>query len=86
MPAATTAKLRFALNHMAAPQLPLPAFFALARSLGLAVIAEGVETEQQLGLLAREGCQYYQGFLCSQPLTTAALAALMQKWATARET
>jgi 2-keto-myo-inositol isomerase len=35
VPAATTAKLRFALNHMAAPQLPLPAFFALARSLGL---------------------------------------------------
>ena len=30
-----TAIIRFAINHMAAPQLPLPAFFALARTLGL---------------------------------------------------
>lgn len=37
----------------------------MARALGLAVIAEGVETEEQLSLLAREGCNYYQGFLCS---------------------
>ena len=40
----------------------------MARSLGLAVVAEGVETEEQLALLAREGCNYYQGFLCSQPI------------------
>ncbi len=35
---ATPAKLRFALNHMAAPQLGLAEFFALARSLGLAEV------------------------------------------------
>ncbi|MEO5939207.1 MAG: GGDEF domain-containing phosphodiesterase [Sphingomonas sp.] len=49
----------------------------MARSLGLTVIAEGVETEEQLDLLAKEGCQYYQGFLCSEPLTSAALSALV---------
>lgn len=49
----------------------------MARSLGLAVIAEGVETEEQLDLLAREGCQYYQGYLCSEPLTSAELIALV---------
>ncbi|PCD01517.1 diguanylate cyclase [Sphingomonas spermidinifaciens] len=49
----------------------------MARSLGLAVIAEGVETDQQLELLAAEGCQYYQGFLCAQPLTINALEALV---------
>lgn len=38
---------------------------AMARSLGLSVIAEGVETDAQLTLLAREGCSLYQGFLCS---------------------
>lgn len=51
----------------------------MARSLGLAVIAEGVETEEQLALLAREGCNYYQGFLCAEPLDVAGLEALVAK-------
>jgi EAL domain-containing protein (putative c-di-GMP-specific phosphodiesterase class I) len=45
----------------------------MARSLGLRVIAEGVETEQQRGLLAHEGCHYYQGFLRAPPLGSDAL-------------
>ena len=49
----------------------------MARSLGLGVIAEGVETGEQLGLLAEEGCNLYQGFLCSPPVTGEALAALV---------
>ncbi len=49
----------------------------MARSLGLSVIAEGVETEEQLGLLAREGCNLYQGFLCAKPMTTDKLIALV---------
>lgn len=49
----------------------------MARSLGLSVIAEGVETQEQLDLLAQEGCNLYQGFLCSRPVDAAALAALM---------
>lgn len=50
----------------------------MARSLGLTVIAEGVETQEQLDLLAKEGCQVYQGFLCSEPVDSGALAALVQ--------
>ena len=48
----------------------------MARSLGLEVIAEGVETEEQLSLLAREGCNLYQGFLCSPPVDVATLVRL----------
>lgn len=43
---------------------------ALGESLGLEVIAEGVENELQKRLLARLGCRFYQGFLfgCPMPL------------------
>lgn len=49
----------------------------MARSLGLTVIAEGVETEEQLTLLAQEGCGLYQGFLCSPPVDSATLIGLI---------
>jgi len=48
----------------------------MARSLGLVVIAEGVETREQLDLLAKEGCQIYQGFLYSEPVPGETLTAL----------
>ncbi len=51
----------------------------MARSLGLDVVAEGVETEEQLGLLAEEGCTLYQGFLCAPPVNAEALAALVAR-------
>ncbi|WP_041391895.1 putative bifunctional diguanylate cyclase/phosphodiesterase [Sphingobium sp. SYK-6] len=54
------------------------AIIDMARSLDLGVIAEGVETEQQLALLARAGCTSYQGFLRSPPITSAALADLVK--------
>ena len=41
---------------------------ALGQSLGLAVIAEGVETEAQRNFLAISGCHAYQGYFFSQPL------------------
>jgi diguanylate cyclase (GGDEF)-like protein len=49
----------------------------MARSLGLGVIAEGVETEEQLALLAEEGCTMYQGFLCAPPVATDELISLL---------
>lgn len=44
------------------------AIIAMAHKLGLSVVAEGVETEQQLAFLAGQGCNAYQGFLFSKPV------------------
>jgi EAL domain-containing protein (putative c-di-GMP-specific phosphodiesterase class I) len=39
----------------------------MAAELGIGVIAEGVETPEQLGLLASMGCDSVQGFLLARP-------------------
>jgi diguanylate cyclase (GGDEF)-like protein/PAS domain S-box-containing protein len=41
---------------------------AMARSMDIAVIAEGVETEEQLQLLKNNGCTHYQGYLFGKPV------------------
>jgi EAL domain-containing protein (putative c-di-GMP-specific phosphodiesterase class I) len=51
------------------------AVMAVARSLDKKVVAEGIETEQQLRELARVGCQVGQGFLFGQPCAASELPA-----------
>ncbi len=53
------------------------AILALARALGLRVIAEGVETEAQRIALDRAGCHECQGYYFSPPLSAEALATLL---------
>ncbi|MET0366486.1 MAG: EAL domain-containing protein, partial [Sphingobium sp.] len=55
------------------------AIIDMARSLGLNVVAEGVETEPQLALLARAGVDVYQGFLRSPPLENSVLIDLVEQ-------
>ena len=40
----------------------------MAHSLGLKVVAEGVETEEQLTFLAENGCDQIQGYYLAKPL------------------
>jgi diguanylate cyclase (GGDEF)-like protein len=51
---------------------------SMARNLGLATVAEGVETESQAVELARLGCDYAQGYLFFKPLSAVAMTALSE--------
>ena len=53
------------------------AIIAMGHSLGLHVVAEGVEREDQLRFLLHEGCDEYQGYYYAKPLPEAALTALL---------
>lgn len=52
---------------------------AMARSLNLDVIAEGVETKEQKELLAVYGCHHYQGYLFSKPVPIEQFDVLMKQ-------
>lgn len=54
----------------------LRAIMALARALGLAVYAEGIEDEIQRAAITAEGCDYWQGFLRAQPMPSENVLAL----------
>jgi diguanylate cyclase (GGDEF)-like protein len=55
------------------------AIISLAHSLRLRVVAEGVETSDQLEFLRQQGCDQYQGFLCSPAVPPDDFAELMRR-------
>ena len=55
------------------------AIISLAHSLRLKVVAEGVETSEQLDALESMGCDQYQGFHFSPPISASDLAALIRR-------
>ncbi|MCW8964595.1 MAG: EAL domain-containing protein [Gammaproteobacteria bacterium] len=55
------------------------AAIAMAHGLSLKVVAEGVETEEQLELLAAQGCDYAQGNLFSKPVSPEEITLMFEK-------
>lgn len=53
------------------------AIITMAHRLGMKVVAEGVETEEQCELLKQAGCDYAQGYLFSRPVSAAVFDAFM---------
>ena len=54
------------------------AIIAMGHSMDLRVLAEGVETAEQLAFLRERGCDSYQGDCCSRPVPAEAFAALVR--------
>ena len=54
------------------------AVIVLGQALGIAVIAEGVETAEQMDALRERGCDYGQGYLFGKPMSGEALEALLR--------
>ena len=54
------------------------AIIAMGHSMGLRVLAEGVETAAQLEFLRAHGCDSYQGYLRSRPVPAAEFEALLR--------
>jgi len=55
------------------------AIIVMAHTLNIAVIAEGVETEEQRDLLLAAGCDYAQGYLYSRPVDSASLKVFLEQ-------
>ncbi|MCD2510987.1 putative bifunctional diguanylate cyclase/phosphodiesterase [Comamonas endophytica] len=54
------------------------AVIAMGHSMGLTVLAEGVETAEQLEFLRARGCDHFQGYLCSRPLPAEGFEQLLR--------
>lgn len=71
------------LTHSGAEQSSIPAaMIAMAHSLGLLVVAEGIETEAHLAALQRLGCECGQGYLFSRPIPPQEITRFEQDQAT----
>jgi diguanylate cyclase (GGDEF)-like protein len=57
----------------------IQAAISMAHGLGLAVVAEGVETQEQWDLLQKMGCDYAQGYLMSKPIAAEAVSELLRQ-------
>jgi predicted signal transduction protein with EAL and GGDEF domain len=55
------------------------AIIAMAGGLGMKIVAEGVETEEQLATLSHLGCKVVQGFLFSRPLPPEAVEQVLAR-------
>jgi len=66
------------IAHRERDRIVVRRLISLAHELGLKVVVEGVESSEQLALLREWGCDLYQGFLGSVPLTHDALTRFVE--------
>ncbi|WP_417689969.1 EAL domain-containing protein [Roseibium sp.] len=62
----------------------LTTIISLGRALGMATVAEGIETSDQVIFLTKNGCHRMQGYFISRPLTGSGLEDYLEDWAIRR--
>ncbi|MEC1375729.1 EAL domain-containing protein [Heyndrickxia oleronia] len=71
---------QYFINNFLAGEAPLTKYIInLAHDLKMNVVAEGVETEEQLQYLRQYGCDQLQGYLFSQPVSAEQFIKLLEK-------
>ena len=58
----------------------IQSIIVMAHQLGIKVIAEGIETEEQKNILMQAGCDFGQGYYFSKPLTSSDFMQLLKNW------
>lgn len=72
------------VNHDSEDNDIITTIIALGRNLGLEVIAEGVETKEQLQFLKKQGCHKFQGYYFGKPQSAEMITTIMQPPETSR--
>jgi diguanylate cyclase (GGDEF)-like protein len=70
---------RSLVSHNPRHRAVVRAVLALASGLGMDVVAEGVETEQELRALKADGCSLFQGYLFGRPVPALQLMSLLEQ-------
>ncbi|MDO8329699.1 MAG: EAL domain-containing protein [Fluviicoccus sp.] len=69
----------FEIGHNENDEAIVRAIFAMAQSLGLKVVAEGVETQQHMDFLREQDCDLVQGFFISRPVPADDITVLLER-------
>lgn len=72
------------IGHQLSDETIVKAVLAMGRSLGLCIIAEGVETPEQVEFLKSAGCERMQGYYFSRPVQAEVIERLLQERGTLR--
>ena len=70
-----------AVTHEEKDAAIVSAIIAIGHSLGLKVIAEGIEDEEQLTFLKKQQCDWYQGYLLGKPMPAEAFDSMLEEQA-----